>query len=162
MFRLCVSRGRFASKVVVLLRASFTFCYRKYACRELHHELALCFITLQISSRGTLGSVCIKSDGCAKDILHFLSSEVFLQKTSLCIHTVFYLALGFLRADPLSVSRGPFASTVTVLLWTSFTFCHRKHACRKHHHAFLLCFITLQNSQGETFQVFHGVRSHHK
>ena len=39
-----VSRGPFASKVMVLLRTSFTFWYVMLACTKLHHAFTLRFI----------------------------------------------------------------------------------------------------------------------
>ena len=89
-----VSRVPFASKVMVLLRTSFTFSSSQYACLKassciynlFYHALGL---LRGEASRCSTGTVRIKSDGFAKDILHFFVIAVCLYESFIMhLHSV--------------------------------------------------------------------------
>ena len=78
------------------------FFRSQYACIK----LSLCIYTVFYhalrllrgeASRCSTGTVRIKSDGFAKDILQFFRTQYACMKASSCIYTVFYHALGLLR-----------------------------------------------------------------
>ena len=78
-----VSQGPFASKVTVLLRTSFSFSRSQYACMKASSCIYIVFyhglgLLRGEASRCSTGTVRIKSDGFAKDILHFFVNAVCL------------------------------------------------------------------------------------
>ena len=78
------------------LRLPFNFLRAMYACRDFDYAFTLCFMTFWFSKRDVIGcptgSVRIKSDGFAKDLLpfNFLARDVSSQRPRSCIHLVFF------------------------------------------------------------------------
>ena len=58
------------------------------------------------ASRCFTGTVRIKSDGFAKDILQFFRRQYACMKASLCVYIVFYHVLGLPRGEALGGSTG--------------------------------------------------------
>ena len=86
-----VPRDPLASKVVVLLRTSFTFSSSQYACMKASSCIYIVFyhasgLLRGGASRCSTGTVRIKSDGFAKDILRFF-------RIAVCVHDGFIIHL---------------------------------------------------------------------
>ena len=97
-----VSRGPFAPKVMVLLRTSFTFSSTQYASMKASSRIYTVFyhalgLLRGVASRCFTGTVRTKSDGFAKNILHFFGIAVCLYESFIThLHCVYH-ALGLLK-----------------------------------------------------------------
>ena len=89
---------------MVLQWRSFTFSGSQYACMKASSCIYIVFyhalgLLRGEASRCFTGTVRIKSDGFAKDILQFFRRQYACMIASSCIYTVFYHALRLLRGE---------------------------------------------------------------